>query len=229
MTRMEGDAPSRPAPAGRRHPTIQDVAHEAGVSKGLVSMVLTGSPGPSAATRQRVLAVADRLGYRGNRTAALLARRRTRLLGVTLIPSSVYHGELVEEIQVAAEAAGYELVLSSVSGAHDERRSIETLVGFRCEALLLLGPTMSTALLAPIIETVPTVVVGRPIDLPDVDVVRADDRLGITAVVEHLVSLGHRGSRTSTAAPAPSRRSGVALTAGPSPGTGFRASWRRGV
>ncbi|MGZ4624934.1 MAG: hypothetical protein ACXV3S_01400 [Kineosporiaceae bacterium] len=46
-------------------------------------------------------------------------------------------------------------MLSSVSGAHDERRSIETLVGFRCEALLLLGPTMSTALLAPIIETVP--------------------------------------------------------------------------
>ena len=192
MRGMEGEAAPGPFPAGRRRPTIQDVANEAGVSKGLVSMVLSGSPGPSAGTRERVAAIADRLGYRSNRTAALLARRRTRLLGVTVIPSSSYHGELVEEIQVAAAASGYEIVLSSISGSHDERRSIETLVGFRCEALLLLGPAMPDDLLAPIIDAVPTVVVGRPVRLSDVDVVRADDRRGVTAAVDHLVALGHR-------------------------------------
>jgi DNA-binding LacI/PurR family transcriptional regulator len=190
-----GAAPGPPGP--RRRPTIQDIANEARVSKGLVSMVLSGSPGPSAATRERVLAVADRLGYRSHRTAALLARRRTRLLGVTLIPSSNYHGELVEEIQAAAEASGYDLVLSSTTGGHDEGRSIETLVEFRCEALLLLGPAMPAARLVPIIDSVPTVLVGRPLepvglDLSGVDVVRADDGRGIAEVVDHLVSLGHR-------------------------------------
>jgi DNA-binding LacI/PurR family transcriptional regulator len=188
---VKGEAASRPPLGVRRRPTIQDIANEAGVSKGLVSMVLTGAPGPSAATRQKVVAVADRLGYRTNRTAALLARRRTRLLGVTSIPSSSYHGELVEEIQIAAEAAGYEIVLSSISGSRDEDSSIETLVGFRCEALLLLGPARPDDLLAPIIDSVPTVVLGRPVNLPDVDVVRADDRQGIGGVVDHLVSLGH--------------------------------------
>jgi DNA-binding LacI/PurR family transcriptional regulator len=198
---MNGHPASRRTPGPRRRPTIQDIATEAGVSKGLVSMVLSGSAGPSAATRERVFAIADRLGYRSNRTAALLARRRTRLLGVTLIPSSNYHGELVEEIQAAAEGSGYELVLSSTTGGHDEGRSVETLVEFRCEALLLLGSTMPATRLAPIIDSVPTVLVGRPVDLPvvgvaadlsGVDVVRADDRQGIADAVDHLVSLGHR-------------------------------------
>jgi DNA-binding LacI/PurR family transcriptional regulator len=171
---------------------MQDVADEAGVSKGLVSLILSGSPGPSAATTKRVLEIADRVGYRANRTAALLARRRSRLLGVTLLPSNVFHGELVEEIQAAAEAAGYEIVLGSMTGTSDESRSIETLIDFRCEALLLLGPTMPAARLASIIDSVPSVIVGRPLDLPSVDVVRADDRQGVCDVVDHLVSLGHR-------------------------------------
>jgi DNA-binding LacI/PurR family transcriptional regulator len=171
---------------------MQDVADAAGVSKGLVSMVLSGSSGPSAATRERVLAVAARLGYRGDRTAALLARRRTRTLGVTLIPGNLYHGELAEEIRSAAEDAGYEVVLSSTAGAHDEGHAIETLVDSRCEALLLLGPTLPAARLAAIVEAVPTVVLGRPVDLPDADVVRADDVAGLGQAVEHLVALGHR-------------------------------------
>jgi DNA-binding LacI/PurR family transcriptional regulator len=171
---------------------MQDVADQAGVSKGLVSMVLSGSSGPSASTRERVLAVAARLGYRGDRTAALLARRRTRTLGVTLIPGNLYHGELAAEIQSAAEAAGYEVVLSSTAGVQDEDHAIETLVDSRCEALLLLGPTLPAARLAILVEAVPTVVLGRPVDLPDVDVVRADDVAGLAQAVDHLARLGHR-------------------------------------
>jgi DNA-binding LacI/PurR family transcriptional regulator len=189
---MGDDAEPEVPAAVRRRPTILDIAVEAGVSKGLVSMVLSGASGPSAATTQRVLAIADRRGYRANRTATLLARRRTRLLGVTIIPSNVFHGELVERIQSTADAAGYELVLGAMSESHDERRTIEALVDFRCEAILLLGPTMPAAQLTRLIEGTPAVCVGRPLDLPEVDVVRADDRRGVAAVVDHLVALGHR-------------------------------------
>lgn len=184
-------APASPRP-GRRRPTILDVAAAAGVSKGLVSKVLSGSAGPSAATTQRVLAVAEGMGYRKDRNATLLAKRRTRLIGVTILPSNVYHGELAEEIQSMVDAAGYDTVLGAITATHDERRCIETLIDFRCEALLLLGPTMPEAKLAPLIDNVPTVCVGRPLNLPDVDVVRADDKQGIADVVDHLVSLGHR-------------------------------------
>ncbi len=184
--------PPDTTPTARRRPTIRDIAAAAGVSKGLVSMILSGRPGPGQATTERVLAIAEEMGYRPDRTAKLLSRRRTRLLGVTLIPSNTYHGELVEEIQRTAEAADYEIVLGSFTRRDDERGAIETLIGFRCEALLLLGPAMEAAELARLIGDLPSVSVGRVLDVPGIDVVRADDATGIAELVDHLVGLGHR-------------------------------------
>ena len=43
-----------------RRPTIEDVASRAGVSKGAVSFALNGRPGVAPATRERILAAADR-------------------------------------------------------------------------------------------------------------------------------------------------------------------------
>jgi DNA-binding LacI/PurR family transcriptional regulator len=87
------------------------VAARAGVSKALVSLALRGEPGPNPGTRERVLAAADALGYRANRTASLLARRRTRQLGVTANVGSAFEAELVEHLQAAADDLGYELAL----------------------------------------------------------------------------------------------------------------------
>ena len=77
--------------------------------------MLRGAPGPSAETRARVLAAAAELGYRADRTASLLARRRRHLLGVLLDVRNPFHAELVEEIHVAADRAGYEVVLSTLT------------------------------------------------------------------------------------------------------------------
>jgi LacI family transcriptional regulator len=179
-------------PGTRRRPTIQDIAAEAGVSKGLVSLILNGHSGPSAETTVRVLEIADRLGYRANRTASLLARRRSRMLGVTVTPSNPFHAELVEEIQRVADERGYEVGLGAVTPSHGERQAIETLLDFRCEALFLLGSVLSAKELADLTAGVPVVSIGRPIDLPGFDVVRTADREGLALLVDHLVDLGHR-------------------------------------
>ena len=63
----------------QRAVTMQDVADHVGVSKALVSMVFRRVTGPSAETRRRVLEAAEKLGYRPNRSAALLSLRRPRL------------------------------------------------------------------------------------------------------------------------------------------------------
>ena len=65
-----------------RRPRLADVAARAGVSTALVSIVMREAPGASAATRERVLAVADELGYRPDVRARLLRRSRSRLIGV---------------------------------------------------------------------------------------------------------------------------------------------------
>ena len=72
------DQDSGKASGRERAVTMQDVADHVGVSKALVSMVFRRVAGPSAETRQRVLEAAEKLGYRPNRSAALLSLRRSR-------------------------------------------------------------------------------------------------------------------------------------------------------
>ena len=56
--------------------TLAVVAREAGVSSYVASLALRGRKGVAAATRERVEAVAERLGYRVNGAAAFLAQQR---------------------------------------------------------------------------------------------------------------------------------------------------------
>jgi DNA-binding LacI/PurR family transcriptional regulator len=162
------------------------------MSPASVSMVLSNAPGPSAATRERVLEAAAELGYRPDRTASLLARRRTHLVGVLMQVGSPYHAELVEDLHEAAERRGYDVVLSAVTRTRDERRAVETLVDFRCEALVLLGPVAPAAQLAALGRQLPVVVIGRRVVGGAVDVVRSADAEGVGQVIDHLAGLGHR-------------------------------------
>ncbi len=175
-----------------RRPRLEDVAADVGMSTASVSLVLRGVPGPSAETRERVLRSAARLGYRADRTASLLARRRTRLIGVPVLLRDAFRGELAEEVQDAADGRGYSLVLSAITATHDESRVIETLLDMRCEALVLLSPELAPAALAELGVRVPVVVVGRHMAPSSFDVVRAADEDGVAQAVDHLVALGHR-------------------------------------
>ncbi|WP_245238581.1 LacI family DNA-binding transcriptional regulator [Streptomyces sp. MZ04] len=182
---MTQDAEAR---TGRR-PTLEDVAAHAGVSRALVSLVVRGAPGASAKTRDRVLKAAAELGYRRDARARLLASNRSELVGVVFGMAGTFHFELLDGLYAAAEGAGYELILSALTPGRDERRAVETLLDFRCEALILLGPETP----APEVPgELPVVVVGWRVKEPSVDVVRTSDDEGMRQAVDHLVALGHR-------------------------------------
>lgn len=171
---------------------MQDIADKVGVSKALVSLVFRNAAGPSADTRQRVLAAADELGYRVNRTAALMTARRTHHLGITINIRNSFHTEIAEHIVAAAARHGYEVVLGAVTPTHGEAKVIDTLLDFRCEGVLLVGPDTPANELANLGEKVPSVVIGRRIRADTLDVVRTADGRGIGAVVDYLVGLGHQ-------------------------------------
>ena len=155
-------------------------------------MVFRRVPGPSSETRQRVLEAAEKLGYRPNRSAALLSLRRSHLIGVMANIRNTFHAELVEDIVAEADAYGYEVVLGAVTPTHGESAVVDTLLDFRCEALILLGPELADAALAELGDKAPVVVVGRRVSCPSIDVVRTADGRGVGRVVDHLVELGHR-------------------------------------
>ncbi|MFF4520119.1 LacI family DNA-binding transcriptional regulator [Streptomyces bluensis] len=173
-------------------PRLEDVAARVGLSTASVSLVLRGVPGPSERTRQRVLKAAAELGYQADRNASMLARRRSRLLGVMVDIHSPFHAELVEHLHTAAEQVGYDLVLSTQTRTRDETTAVETLLAFRSEALILLGPVAPAATLTALHQKAPVVSVGRRIPDAELDVVRTADDDGVGQIVDHLTGLGHR-------------------------------------
>lgn len=175
----------------RDRPTLQDVADRAGVSRALVSIVMRDAPGASEATRERVRRAADELGYRPDPRARLLRAQRTRLFGVVFTAGQEFHAGLVDGVYRAAEAAGYDVLLSCVTPHHDERRAIRTLVDDRCEAVLLIGSELPVRELSALDARLPVVVVARKIR--GIDAVRSDDAHGSALAVRHLAALGHRG------------------------------------
>jgi DNA-binding LacI/PurR family transcriptional regulator len=154
--------------------------------------VIRGAPGPSEQTRQRVLASAAELGYRPDPRAQLLARRRSQLLGVVFGAQQPFHADLLEGIYLAAEPAGYDLALSALTPSRDERRAVESLLDYRCEGLILLGPQASESRLAALGQQLPVVVVARHVRDSSIHVVRTADDEGARQAVEHLASLGHQ-------------------------------------
>ena len=105
---------------GHERVTATEVARQAGVSQPTVSLVLSRNPKARVApeTRARVLKIAQELGYRPNRLAQGLVRRRSFALGV-IVPgfdNPVYANVISGAEKVAAQA-GYAVLLCDAKGA----------------------------------------------------------------------------------------------------------------
>lgn len=173
--------------------TMDDVAARAGVSRALVSIVFRGAPGASQASRERVMAAAEELAYRPDRRASLLGRSHSRTIGVVFGLHREFHAELVEQLYRACEPTEYDLALGATAPSRDESAAIGSLLDFRCEAMVLVGPTLRIAHIEELAARLPVVVLARSLRARAVDVVRTDDVAGARLAVQHLAALGHRG------------------------------------
>ena len=194
---------------------MSDVAQRAGVSRALVSIVFRDVPGASAETRLRVRAAADELGYRPDRRARLLSRRRTQVLGVAFALGHEFHAELIAALYRAAADHDHELALSGTAPGREEAEAVADLQALRCDALLLLGSGLPDEALASLAGSVPVAVLARATVADGVDVVRTDDVAGATLAARHLLDLGHTRLvhvDGGTAAGADERRRGFAAT-----------------
>ncbi len=95
--------------------TMKDIARECGVSTATVSYVLNDVPNQSisAATKKRILQIANMVGYVSSASARALATGRTNNFGV-YVPycgNSAHKQRLLQALAEEAEKAGYHLVL----------------------------------------------------------------------------------------------------------------------
>ncbi|MFF5014775.1 LacI family DNA-binding transcriptional regulator [Streptomyces sp. NPDC001165] len=171
---------------------MADVAEKAGVSRALVSIVFRNQPGASEETRQRVLRVADEIGYQPDSAARLLARGRSRTLGVMFTVHQTFQADLVEGIYAEAERLGDEVLLSATAPGRGEAKAVEALLSHRCEAVILLGTHADAAALDVLGKRTVTVSVGRRVPHAHVDSVHTAEGKGVRQAMEYLVELGHR-------------------------------------
>jgi DNA-binding LacI/PurR family transcriptional regulator len=180
--------------------TIRDVARESGYSASTVSIVLNNAPLARyipAETKQRIETTARRLGYRPNPLARSLRSARSNVVGVILFDiSDPYCVPVLRGIENSLYQANY---LSILADAHNEphrfERYLELLLDRRVEALIVIANwlVMDIKLLADLTrKQIPTVVVGREIDMDTVSTVSVDNEAGAGTALETLHKLGHR-------------------------------------
>ena len=185
-----------PTTAGRRRrgPSIEDVARLAGVSAQTVSRVSTGAPRVSAATRARVVAAMDQLGYSPNHAARALRNGAFGTVGL-LAHRFERTGEALttEGVIDAAQAEEYAVTVVGVrhADANDWESAAHLLTHQAIDGLIIIRAEETTpeALALP---------AGMPIVVSDSRLVGhypavvADQVQGTIDAVRHLLDLGHR-------------------------------------
>jgi DNA-binding LacI/PurR family transcriptional regulator len=185
-----------------KRPTIADIAREAGVSKGAVSYALNDRPGVSAETRARILAIADRLGFRASAAARALAGAPAKVVGLALQrPASMLGVEpffmaLVSGLEAQLSTRSYALLLQMVP-AGDTKAEIEVFrqwwIEGRVDGVLLCDIRADDPRVPAVAEIgVPAVVVGPPAAAGRLASLWSDDAVSVAEAVEHLAGLGHK-------------------------------------
>ncbi len=174
--------------------TMHDVARRAGVSVMTVSNVINERPHVRAATRERVRAAIDELGYAVNATARSLRQGRTGVICLA-VPEidRPYFGILAQLVIERAATDGFEVVIEQTGAAragelgalaHSRLRSYDGLI---INAVRLAGA--DAALLR---SELPVVVLGERAYAEPVDRVAMDNVAGGALAVRHLVDSGRR-------------------------------------
>ncbi len=172
---------------------IDEVARHAGVSTATVSRALSGNGHVSPATRLKVEAAADELGYVVSSTASSLASGRMKNIGV-VVPflDRWFFSSVVEGAQKSLLKNGYDLTLYSLTGGGAERRSVfdHFLLRQRVDAVIAISLELTATEVTSLHALgKPLVGVGGPIE--GVRTLTIDDVAVARLATEHLLSLGH--------------------------------------
>jgi LacI family transcriptional regulator, fructose operon transcriptional repressor len=173
---------------------ILDVAKHAGVSVASVSRVLSGMPGVSKATRERVLISVKALDYHPDLAARRLRSRKTDTLG--LVVSDIrnpYFTDVSRAIEDVAYANGLRVLLCNSDEDPEKENFYLEMMRDENVAGVILSPTL--ALLShyrPGDYGFPVVLIDRCENDVDADAVVLDNVDAAQRLVRHLIECGHQ-------------------------------------
>lgn len=183
-----------------KRPTITDIAQRAGVTKAAVSFALNGKPGISAATRERILAIAEEIGFQPSSAARALTAGKSGVFGLVIdrpartLGIEPFFMQLVSGIQ--AELAGHQVTLQFTM-TEDVNAEIELYRQWwaqrRVDGVFVVDLQVDDRRIAAIEKLrMPAVVIGTPRGAGSLPAVWQDDRAVVKIVIDYLVAHGHQ-------------------------------------
>jgi DNA-binding LacI/PurR family transcriptional regulator len=178
---------------------LKDIAAQAGVSVMTVSKVMRDAPDISAATKVRVRALAEQMGYTPDSVAQGLRNKTTKLFGLVIsaVTNPIF-ARVVMAIEEQAHELGYDVILAqSLSLPEREHAVIRRLLSRRIDGLFIT-PTYRLDPSAAIYEELmkrgtPTVLLGHRAPFCEQFVnVETDDISASFTAAKHLLDLGHK-------------------------------------
>ena len=174
--------------------TIQDVAEEAGVSVATVSRALRGMDHVADGTRQRVAAVAARLGYVPHFGAAVLAGGATRTMGLVAPYFNIwYTSQILAGVEEVLSAAGHDLVIYAADTHTNRERFIRRAPSLRTriDGLLVVDFFPDAGQLRRLVASgLSLVALGEHLD--GVASISIDNFDAARRATRHLLEIGHR-------------------------------------
>ena len=176
--------------------TIRDVARLAEVHPGTVSRALNEQTRAlvNEETAERVLRVAEELGYQPNPIARGLKTNRSYTVGV-LIPdlTNPLFPPIMRGIEDRLGGAGYTaLIVNTDNDAARERSQMDAMRARQVDGFIAATARLDTELLADVAAGgAPMVLVNRSLEDGSLPAVTVDDRRGIRLAVNHVAELGH--------------------------------------
>jgi LacI family transcriptional regulator len=178
---------------------LKDIARQAGVSVMTVSKALRDEPDVSSATRTRLKALAQQMGYVPDSSAQGLRTKTTRMFGL-IIPSITdpIFGRITFAIEERAHELGYDILLAhTLNQSEREEQCIRHLLSRRVDGLFI-SPVYRFAAEARIYQEIlarktPVVLLGQPApfckSFPGAEV---EELIASYNVTKHLLALGHK-------------------------------------
>ncbi len=176
----------------KSHPTIRDVARQAGVSHQTVSRVINRREDVLPETRALVEAAIEKMGYRPSAIARSMARGHTHTLACISPNLTDYtFASVIEGAETEARQHDYFMLASSAADSDAFRALVDELVGHRhIDGLIVINP-YSDDRFKHIPENFPVVFVGARSHGKDISSVCLDDEKVAYEATRHLISLGH--------------------------------------
>ncbi|HWR41916.1 LacI family DNA-binding transcriptional regulator [Sporomusa sp.] len=174
---------------------IKDIAQECNVSLTTVSRALNNNKGISEKTRDYILAVCEKRGYRPNSAARSLILKKTNMIGL-IIPdiTNQYYAYISKGVSAFLEKVGYGLILcNSDRNKANEKMYTQFLSEKRVDGIILIPIKPKKDDYSFLLNhDIPLVLIDNYVNDLDVSFITNDNYAGARKIVTHMIKQGYR-------------------------------------